>query len=352
MKKLFFMFITALTVMMTACSNDAIVVETKEPIVKDALVLTVSLNNFFSSYSYRDTKHNIEQIADKYRTFYSEYKKYIQVRTLFYNRDSGVLVDSVLTYTINTNDVIKKVSLPNGNYYAITTITFADKNTGNNASWWYLVDKESLETVRLRIRRNDSPWSIMSYSSETFTIQNDNHVTLSTTPSPIGTLTYIYYQNFQYKDEASYGTIYDNGIRRLALYTQNLATEFMLNPQASSKYNYRADGGKKTWFYLSKSDPTDFDESWTYFRSNLYSYCYVLAPEFNFCFGYTLEGSSTFQAYGQSKYSITPGVVYLAYWDHFQIGNPYFGKADNNHWHDYSAETKAELTPLFSEKFQ
>ena len=74
---------------------------------------------------------------------------------------------------------------------------------------------------------------------------------------------------------------------------------------------------------------------------NLYAYCYILAPQFNLEFGYTLQGETSFHGYGETTYTQTPGSVILAYWDYFQVGNPYFGPADNNHWHSYSSSVKA-----------
>ncbi|MBQ5475593.1 MAG: hypothetical protein IIT65_13155, partial [Lachnospiraceae bacterium] len=46
-----------------------------------------------------------------------------------------------------------------------------------------------------------------------------------------------------------------------------------------------------------------------------------------------------FNGYGEQTCNITSGKVYLAYWDYFKVGNPYFGIADNNHWNRY--ETRA-----------
>ena len=69
--------------------------------------------NFFSSYNYNDTKHDIK-LGDDYRVFHSEYDKYIQVRVLFYSKETGNLVDSVLVYSENTNTQKVSVSLPAG----------------------------------------------------------------------------------------------------------------------------------------------------------------------------------------------------------------------------------------------
>ena len=48
------------------------------------------------------------------------------------------------------------------------------------------------------------------------------------------------------------------------------------------------------------------------------------------------EVDTYFSPYGEKTTTFTPGITYLAYWDYFQIGNPYLIPADNNHWHDYS----------------
>ena len=76
--------------------------------------------------------------------------------------------------------------------------------------------------------------------------------------------------------------------------------------------------------------------------TNLYGYFYILAPDFNLCFGYVLNGQNTFSMFGKQDCNIQYGKTYLAYWDYFQVGNPYFGIADNNHWNDYSSSSAKE----------
>lgn len=53
-----------------SCSNDPIEVVTTQPVS-----LTVSLDDFFSSYNFNDTKHNIK-VSEDFRVFNSEYNKY------------------------------------------------------------------------------------------------------------------------------------------------------------------------------------------------------------------------------------------------------------------------------------
>lgn len=342
MKKIIYTLFAFVAVLATSCSNDDIEIVTEEGKVENAVTLTVSLSNFYAGYDFRDTKHNIDQLEDKYSTFHSEYGNYIQVRTLFYNKRTGNLTDSLLTYVTTTNDVTASVDLPQGSYYAITTLTFADADSGDDASWWWLIEKNNIETVRMQVRNRYSLWSIMSVSSEEFTVTEDSHISLRTTPAPVGAIAYLYFQNFQYRNAATYGTIADNGIRKLTLYSQKIADEYKLNPNAVSKYNYWEDSGTSQWYFLSSQwEPTDFDASWTHFSSNLYDHCYILAPQFNLAFGYVLDGQNTFNSYGESYYTVEPGETYLAYWDYFQVGNPYFGKADNNHWNTYSQTSQA-----------
>ena len=64
----------------SSCSNDPI-----EVINSQTIEVSVNLNNFFSSYNYNDTKHDLK-LGDDYRVFHSENDKYIQVRVLFYNK--------------------------------------------------------------------------------------------------------------------------------------------------------------------------------------------------------------------------------------------------------------------------
>ena len=336
MKKILFSVFCGMALFVSSCSNDDIIIDA---VNKAEVNVNVNLSNFFSSYNFNDTQHGVN-ISEEFRTFYSEYNKYIQVRTLFYN-STGLLVDSVISYSTSTNAVTQKIALPEGTYTAITTLTFADKDDDDANvyySWWDLCDKERLSTVYLNTELSRTRWAIMSYASQTISVDSESANSFTMTPQPIGALCYIFFQNFQYKNEATYGNVADNGIRSLSLYTQKLATGFRLNPDASEKYIYKEDAGENTWWFLSSyMEPSDFSQSseYGYFRTNLYSFCYILAPKFNMYFGYEMKNEDYFNGYGLANYSITNGKTYLAYWDWFKVGNPYFGVATNSKWNKY-----------------
>lgn len=339
MKKLFYIVCTVLLTVFSSCSNEDILVE-----IYNTVTITVDPSDLFRSYDYTDTYHNVNQLGERYRTFNSEYKKLIQVRTLFYDRTTESLVDSLVNYISNTNSITETITLPQGDYYAITTLTFADED---QTSWWVLKDQESLSTVKLAALSRFSVWSIMSHSEESFTL-GDSPVTLQTTPKPLGAVIYQYYQNFQFVNESTYGTVGDNDIRRLAIYSQSRALSFNLNPNASNKFNYAEETRSNSWYYVDYHEPSMFDDSWTYFRTNLYSFAYLMEPSAKVCFGYTLKGENTFHAYGEATYSLSAGKTYLAYWDYFKLGNPYFGLADNNHWNTYSQTQTVYYTQPYS----
>ena len=319
----------------SSCSNDPI-----EVINSQTIEVSVNLNNFFSSYNYNDTKHDLK-LGDDYRVFHSENDKYIQVRVLFYNKETGNLVDSVLVYSENTNTQKMSVSLPSGEYYAISTLAFADEESIESA-WWDIVDKEKLSTAKMVPYSRFSKWAILSVDTKTVSV-GASGASVMLTPKPVGAMGYYFFQNFQYKDEESYGTNADNGIRYLNVYSQKIASAYYLDPNASDCFEYYSDAGRNSWYYLSKHvSPQDFNKDWTYFKTNLYGYFYILAPEFNLCFGYTLVGQSTFSVFRRQDCTIEYGKTYLAYWDYFKVGNPYFGIADNNHWNTYSSTSAKE----------
>lgn len=339
MKKIIYAFTVLLLGITSACTNDDIVID-KDDRVNEVNV-SVSLSNFTSSYNFNDTYHDIS-VTEDFRTFNSEFDKLIHVRTLFYN-SQGELVDSLITYSSTTNTVSKNIKLSEGTYTVITTLNFADKASANS-SWWKLCDKERLSTAYLSPSRKDRIWCIMSYVAKSITVTSGNTTNISMTPTPIGALGYMFLQNFQYRNEASYGTVADNGVRSIAFYSQNVASGYKLDPNASEKYIYWDATASGSWYYLSSNlEPSDFSLSkdYGYFRTNLYSYLYILAPSFKGVFGYILDGDNGFYPYGEGNYTITNGQTYLLYWDWFQVGNPYFGVADNNHWHKYSSEAPA-----------
>lgn len=344
MKQVSYIFIAALAMMTVACSNDSIDVQVEAAKLNEATV-NVSLGNFFSSYNFNDTKHDI-QIADAFRVFSSENGDYIQVRTLFYNADNE-LVDSLVSYVTNTNAVIKSVKLADGTYTAISTLLFAYKENNKYYTLWTLKDKEKLTLASLNCKTRWSKWSIMSYDSKTFTVSGAQTISIAMNPKPVGALGYLFLQNFQFLNEYNTSSAADNGIRSICLYGRNVAKGFRLNPSATDRFIYYDDAGPDSWYFLSeKQVPSTFDKSWTYFKSNLYDYFYILAPQVHVVFGYVKNGESTFSGYGEATYNITSGQTYLAYWDYFQVGNPYFGIADNSHWHTYSSSVKGERTLL------
>ena len=104
----------------TSCKNDDIIIVKNDSV--NEVNVNVSLSNFFSSYNYNDTRHDIS-VTEDYRTFNSEFNKYIHVRTLFYN-SQGNLVDSLVTYSTSTNAVSESIKLAPGTYTVITTLNF------------------------------------------------------------------------------------------------------------------------------------------------------------------------------------------------------------------------------------
>ena len=182
----------------------------------------------------------------------------------------------------------------------------------------------------------------MSYESKEITVAKGKTIDVNMQPSPIGSLVYWRLDNFSYTKESDYpNNVSDNTIRKLTIYSRNKAVGYKLNPKAVDKYIYKDALGTNSWNWLSDQlIPTSFNDDWTFFQlPYLYDFFYVLDPNPTICFGYILEGKDTFEKYGEHTYNITNGRIYLAYWDYFKVGNPYFGIADNNHWNTYGTPT-------------
>ena len=342
MKKLLFAAFSLVSMLFLAsCSNDDITIDKNISKVENAVSLSIDLTNFYSGYTFNDTKHNIDQIAEAYRTFNSENEMYIQVLTLIYDKLNQKLVDTNVEFVTNTNPVTTSLSLFTGEYYAITILSFATKD---KESFWEVQNNEMLTTAKLIPRNRYSKWSILSMSTENITVSRDQAVRLYTIPRPLGALVYLYYQNFQYIDEDSYGDVADNKIRQIVFLTKRRADSYNLDPFATSKFNFAEETTSTQWYINKNSEPQSFNNDWTYFKTNLYSYCYILDPEQTIKFGIVRDGDNGFDGYGEQQITYTPGVTYLAYWDYFKIGNPYLGIADNNHWNDYKV-TKLFKTP-------
>ncbi len=337
MKKIFNMLLVAVAVFFTACSNEAIEIETSAGKVKNAVTVTVSPTNFIAPYNFKDTKHDVD-VAEIYRTFYSEQGGQIMARTYFYNKETGELVDTVKSYVNSAdNDIVQNANLPKGSYYAISILCISY----NQMPFWDIADRLTLETAKLVQKMAHSQWNLLSVSTEEFTVERGQHANITTIPSPVGSLIYRFYENFQYKNQSSYPTVQDNGIRSIGIFTRNRAVAYKLNPNAANKYEYLADAGTNSWWIVSDVEPTDFIKSWTFFETNIYGFDYFLAPQAHMTFGYTLNGNDGFNGYGEADYTFQPGKVYLAYWDYFKVGNPYLGIADNNHWNSYTTNARS-----------
>ena len=360
MKKIVFGLIAFSIIIFSSCKNDEIKIDKPIAPVVNGLTMSVDISKFFSSYNYDDTYHNLgkgNQIAEAFRTFNSESGKLIQVRTLIYNKSTNEIVDSIVNYVSNLNQVTSTKDLLPGDYWAITTLAFADK-ADPNETWWYVADYKNLTTAKLYPRNRFSKWSILSSSTESFSVSRTQPAHVNTSPAPLGALTYIFCQNFQYLNEASYGIVADNKVREIALYTKRKAESYNLDPNATSKYNYFKETGVSEWYDNCYFEPSNFvvdGNRWTYFMTNIYGYCYILETEQTTCFGYALDGETSFRGpYGEQNNTFQAGTTYLAYWDYFQIGAPYFGVADNNHWHYYIAKTRSASTiesELTNDKF-
>ena len=339
MKKIIYIAFALAAVLVSSCSNDDILIESESK--TNDVNVTISLSNLYSTYNFNDTKHDLT-VTEDYRTFYSEFEKSIEVRTLFYNSD-GVLTDSLHTYATTTNAVSQSLKLAAGKYTVVTTLSFSEKtSSGKESPYWSLVNRENLSAAYIEANWRFNKWSILSYGAQTVTVTSGQATRINIDTAPVGALVYLYMQNFQYQSEATYGTVADNGIRSLCLYSQDIADGYRLDPNASEKYVYKAATGSNSWYRLSSLwEPESFSDDWTFFQTNLYGYTHILAPSSHMIFGYMSEGDSGFTGYGENTYSITNGQTYLAYWDYFQVGNPYFGIADNKHWHSYDSEAKA-----------
>lgn len=350
MKKILFLATLLAGFMITSCENDEINIDVKRTIQYGTLTASIDPADLYSSYNYVDTWHSIKQISEAYRTFNSDNGYYIEMRTLIYDKATDELVDSILQYLPNINPVTITRTLPVGEYYVVSTLSFASDKDGKGESIWRLHEREKLASAKLVPSSRRSMWCILSVANDEATVTGEQEAHLTITPKPVGTLVYNRLENFQYVDEASYGIIADNKVRELAVYTRRSADSYNLDPRASSKVNYLDEASSTQWYYAStKYVPTLFDKNWTHFGSNLYAYFYILEPQANIKFGYTLEGETGFHGYGEQSITIEePGMTYLAYWDWFKVGNPYFGKADNNHYNSYSAVSYPFELPYYS----
>lgn len=317
--------------LLSSCHNEEIHVEDKRLCYVD---VTVSLSDFFSCYDFIDTKHasvpyaeennHYERVnaADIYNSLctYNNHEGrvvYAKIKSLvlFYD-DRGLLVDSVVAYSDKVEEVTQKTQLAAGKYTAIATLIFRDQAYSGNF-YWTLKEPESLSTVYMENLYPGTIWSIMSYDSQEIEVgeKKDNEVNL--TPTPVGSLCYAFFQNFQSEDK----------IRDIIVCTDNYAQGYRLDPRATEKYIYKKGTNNLLWAI----PPYYFNYLTNYFKSDFLDYFYILAPQCNIKFEYKSAGK--WWMIDLPSVEIKGGTTYLAYWDYAQPNTPYFGVADNSHWH-------------------
>ncbi len=330
MKKIYFLAALLAGMAFTACENDEIGVELKEA---GQLTITVNPSDFFSRYNYEDTYHNINT-AELYRTFNSRLGYFIELRAMIYNQETDELVDSVVVKTltnVNSYTTQKPLDLEVGKYTVVSTLSFNVENNGTYISMWNVADREKLSTANMRARSRANMWCILSVATDDVEIKPGQTTTLSATPHPVGSLVYALFENFQYTNEASYGTPDNKSLKQVALYTRRTAISYNLSPKAVSKVNYLNEGTSNQWKALTGAAAGSDG-----YIKNTVSYSFLLEPEETLVFGLTRVDETSFTPYGETSAKLEAGKVYLAYWDHLKLGAPYFGIADNNHFNTYT----------------
>lgn len=329
MKKTLYLLFALTVGFATSCSNDEITIEKN-----DGVSIIINPSDLFSSYNYVDNYHDIDQIQDEFRYFVNV-KKHIYIRALFYDKKTNKLTKKLTKSVTNTNEVILDTDIPQGNYNVITTLGFADGNKGETP-WVSLKDEEDLKKAYLEpYKVISSKWNIFSVAKDEISVDGKSLI-LKPKFSPIGSIIYARNENFQYRNQYDYDnkTTYDNGIREIALYTKSRGIGYKLDPTSNSPYILDDQAsGVNSWYYAFSMEPTNFDDSWTFFKTNLYGYYFFLPEQSELTFGYsTVTNMNTFSSYGQGTYKLKPGEVYLAYWNYLKVGKPYFGMAKNYNW--------------------
>ena len=336
MKHFFYIFTILSLSFLSSCQNEDIDINDGRICSVD---VTVSLSDFYSCYDFIDTKHHFDNLeenrryksmnaAEIYQSFCTYYdilrgKCYAKIKTrvLFYNNDNGLLVDSILTYSDNANEVIRTIHLPTGTYTAIATLTFKVEE-GFYDEYWSLKEKESLNNVYLENTRAGSIWSIMSYDSREIVVGEKKENEVHMTPTPVGALCYAVFQNFQNNDK----------ITDIMVYTDDLAQGFRLDPNSTERVIFK-EVGNWSYNYLLWSLPSDYyEDPVTCYQSDVFDYFYILAPQSNMYFAYCDKSTGKWRSVEMPRIDIENGKTYLAYWDYNHWDKPYFGIADNEHW--------------------
>lgn len=342
MKKIYFLAVLFAGMAFTSCENDEIGVELDDALTKGTGQLTITVNpsDFFACYNFEDTYHHSNpseqsvNIAELYRTFNSTNGYLIELRSMIYDQEKDELKDSVVVKTLtNTNSYTspKPIELPAGKYTVVSTLSFSVESKGSYIPMWNVDKREKLSTVNMRAYSRGNMWCILSVSTDDIEIKKDQTTTLSTTPKPVGSLVYLVFENFQYTNEASYGTPDNKDLEMVALYTQRTAISYNLSPKAVNKVNYLNEGVSHQWRAIAGATKSSDG-----YIKDVSTFCFFLEPQETIVFGLKRVDETTFTPYGQNTVQLEAGKTYLAYWDHFKLGAPYFGLADNNHFNTYT----------------
>lgn len=256
MKKIFYLMLTLVVVLVTSCSNEEI--EIRETF---AAVYNVSTKEMFDEFG----------ISDDIRDNFLRDKEYaIGVSSYIYN-DVGELVDSIFSYTYSYGIVQQNIGeLVEGNYTIVTVENLVDPNNGFKADKWFVSDEKRLETIKLST--SDSKFfrsDVMGVSVKEVQITGGQTITVA--PSAIGSLIHVEFTNFENTTHEYIGFLTDD--RAIAY---NLSPKLMGDKKFT--YNYT-----QTGFTISRCFLTPEESQHSYYT------IYVLDPEIDWSFGFVKE---------------------------------------------------------------
>ncbi|MBP5776818.1 MAG: hypothetical protein J6W56_04640 [Prevotella sp.] len=296
MKKVLFGLMAIMIGLFSSCSNDEInvnVVPTPEP--PRTLSLSISTTPGFEPFGIDYYKNQLLNNNQPY---------YIGVKTYLYD-DSGIIVDSVNSYTKTFNQVDQTfANLKRGSYTAVTVETLVNSDYQYTSDYWDIIGASQLNTLAIKMNSTSFVvyWGgVIAVASKVITIASEDEA-VSLSPSPMGALVDVHYLDF---NKSSYTLA--------ALYSKNKPIGMSLNPNVrdSERYLYDEYLETHTW------DRRDYEYSSTGFTEGDYSHTVYLIEQgdLNWCFGaQTPEDDGRFTAYpnSSSHFTLENGKYYYA----------------------------------------
>lgn len=224
----FFLLVTMLMGMITACDNPDI-----DIVNKHELKIHVSTSNPYNQF---------DLIGTYTKAYLQDDDFYLSINTLLYD-ENGNYVDSVRTYSKTLDAVNQNFDgIREGDYTIVTTITMVEKSNNYQSLFWELSSIERLSTISVHDRGD------IDYCPGTFLVGIDcqkvklkSNASVSMEPQAIGSIVYMMWEGLEQTKYTSIGVV-----------RKDKPNGYIINPELNGEEHFEYDTyyDSNVWSYI------------------------------------------------------------------------------------------------------